>query len=128
MFAVQHFGVTPDLLTCAKALAGGLPMGAVLIGHNVKNLTPGVHGSTFGGNPLACAAAVAALTAIEEEDLAGQAAAKGKYLMDKLKQIQSPNIREVRGMGLMMAYYILYSDAGADDWHRDETKGRAIHS
>ena len=51
MFAIQHFGVTPDLLTCAKALAGGLPMGAVLIGHNVKNLTPGVHGSTFGGNP-----------------------------------------------------------------------------
>ena len=77
-------------------------MGAVLIGHKVKNLTPGVHGSTFGGNPLACAAAVAALTAIEEEDLAGQAAAKGKYLMDKLKKIESPNIREVRGMGLMV--------------------------
>ena len=102
MFAVQHFGVTPDLLTCAKSLAGGLPMGAVLIGKNVKNLTPGIHGSTFGGNPLACAAAVAALTAIEEEGLAGQAAAKGKYLMDKLKKIESPNIREVRGMGLMV--------------------------
>ncbi len=102
MFAVQHFGVTPDMLTCAKSLAGGLPMGAVLIGKKVKNLTPGVHGSTFGGNPLACAAAVAALTAIEEEDLAGQAAAKGKYLMDKLKKIEFPNIREVRGMGLMV--------------------------
>jgi len=102
MFAVQHFGVTPDLLTCAKSLAGGLPMGAVLIGKKVKNLTPGVHGSTFGGNPLACAAAVAALTVIEDEDLAGQASAKGKYLMDKLKQIQSPYIREVRGMGLMV--------------------------
>ena len=68
MFAIQHFGVTPDLLACAKSLAGGVPMGAVLIGRNVKNLTPGVHGSTFGGNPLACAAAVAALTVIEEED------------------------------------------------------------
>jgi acetylornithine/LysW-gamma-L-lysine aminotransferase len=102
MFAVQHVGVIPDLLTCAKSLAGGVPMGAVLIGHNVNNLRPGVHSSTFGGNPLACAAAVAALTAIEEEDLAGQAAAKGKYLMDKLKQIQSPYIREVRGMGLMV--------------------------
>ena len=101
MFAIQHFGVTPDLLTCAKSLAGGVPMGAVLIGKKIRNLTPGVHGSTFGGNPLACAAAVAALTAIEE-DLPGQAAAKGKYLMDKLKQIQSPNIREVRGMGLMV--------------------------
>jgi acetylornithine/LysW-gamma-L-lysine aminotransferase len=102
MFAVQHFGVRPDLLTCAKSLAGGLPMGAVLIGKNVKNLTPGVHGSTFGGNPLACAAAIAALTVIEEEDLPGQADAKGKYLMEKLKRIDSPNIREVRGVGLMV--------------------------
>lgn len=102
MFAIQHFGVTPDLLTCAKSLAGGLPMGAVLIGKNVKNLTPGVHGSTFGGNPLACAAAIAALTVIEEEDLPGQAEAKGKYLMEKLKKIDSPNIREVRGVGLMV--------------------------
>ena len=102
MFAVQHFGVTPDLLTCAKSLAGGVPMGAVLMGHSVKNLTPGVHGSTFGGNPLACAAAVAALTAIQEEDLAGQAEAKGRYLMEQLRKIQSPYIREVRGMGLMV--------------------------
>lgn len=102
MFAVQHFDVTPDLLCCAKSLAGGLPMGAVLIGKNVKNLTPGVHGSTFGGNPLSCAAGVAALTVMEEEDLPGQAAAKGKYLMAKLKKIESPNIREVRGMGLMV--------------------------
>jgi acetylornithine/LysW-gamma-L-lysine aminotransferase len=77
-------------------------MGAILIGRNVKNLTPGVHGSTFGGNPLACAAAVAALTVIEEEDLPGQAAAKGKYLMEKLHEINSPNIREVRGIGLMI--------------------------
>ncbi len=102
MFAIQHFGVTPDLLTCAKSIAGGVPMGAVLIGHHVKNLTPGVHGSTFGGNPLSCAAAVAALTVMEEEDLPAQAAAKGAYLMEKLKKIESPNIREVRGLGLMV--------------------------
>ena len=102
MFAIQHFGVTPDLLTCAKSLAGGVPMGAVLIGRNVKNLTPGVHGSTFGGNPLSCAAGVAALTVMEEEDLPGQAEAKGKYLMGKLRKIESPNIREVRGLGLMI--------------------------
>lgn len=102
MFAIQHFGVTPDLLTCAKSLAGGVPMGAVLIGRNVKNLTPGVHSSTFGGNPLSCAAAVAALTVMEQEDLPAQAEAKGKYLIEKLKQIQSSNIREVRGLGLMI--------------------------
>jgi acetylornithine/LysW-gamma-L-lysine aminotransferase len=102
MFAIQHFGVNPDILTCAKSIAGGVPMGAVLIGHNVKNLTPGVHGSTFGGNPLACAAAVAALGVMEEEDLPRQAMIKGAYLMDKLRGIASPNIREVRGLGLMV--------------------------
>jgi LysW-gamma-L-lysine/LysW-L-ornithine aminotransferase len=102
MFAIQHFGVTPDLLTCAKSLAGGVPMGAVLIGPNIKNLVPGVHGSTFGGNPLSCAAANAALDVIIGEDLPGQAAAKGAYLVEKLMKIQSPNIREVRGIGLMV--------------------------
>ncbi|MEO8354973.1 MAG: aspartate aminotransferase family protein [Chloroflexota bacterium] len=102
MFAIQHFGVTPDMLTCAKSLAGGVPMGAVLIGHNVKNLTPGVHGSTFGGNPLSCAAALAALNVMEEEDLPRQAEVKGAYLMDKLRRIESPGLREVRGVGLMV--------------------------
>ncbi len=102
MFAVQHFDVMPDMLCCAKSLAGGVPMGAVLIGEKVGNLTPGTHATTFGGNPLSCAAGLAALAAIEEEDLAGQAAEKGAYLMDKLRQIDSPIIREVRGMGLMV--------------------------
>ena len=102
MFAIQHFGITPDILTCAKSLAGGVPMGSALIGHSVKNLTPGVHGSTFGGNPLACAAAIAALDVMEDEDLPRQALEKGAYLMDKLKQIESPLVREVRGMGLMI--------------------------
>ena len=101
-FAIQHLDVLPDLLACAKSLAGGVPMGAVLIGHKVKNLTPGVHGSTFGGNPLACAAAVAALGVLEDEDLPRQALVKGAYLMDKLKKIESPAIREVRGLGLMI--------------------------
>jgi acetylornithine/LysW-gamma-L-lysine aminotransferase len=77
-------------------------MGAVLIGAKVKNLTPGVHGTTFGGNPLSCAAAIAALTVMEEEDLPRQALVKGAYLMDRLKEIECANIREVRGMGLMV--------------------------
>lgn len=102
MFAIQHFDVVPDLLCCAKSLAGGVPMGAVLIGRSVKNLTPGVHGSTFGGNPLSCAAALAALGVIEEEKLARQALIKGAYLRDKLSRIESLSIREVRGLGLMI--------------------------
>jgi acetylornithine/LysW-gamma-L-lysine aminotransferase len=102
MFAFQHSNITPDVICIAKSLAGGLPMGAVLFGDSVKNLTPGLHGSTFGGNPLACAAALAALSAILEEDLPGQAAAKGAYLLEELKSIESPLIREVRGLGLMV--------------------------
>lgn len=102
LFAIEHFGVTPDLLVCAKSLAGGVPMGAVLIGHKLQNLTPGVHGSTFGGNPLSCAAANAALDVIKEEGLPRQAEVKGAYLLDKLRRIESPNIREVRGLGLMV--------------------------
>ena len=102
MFAIQHFDVTPDLLTCAKSIAGGVPMGAVLIGQKIQNLTPGVHGSTFGGNPLSCAAAIAALGVIEEEDLPRQALVKGAYLCDRLREINSPIIREVRGKGLMV--------------------------
>ena len=102
IFAIQHFDVKPDLLTCAKSIAGGVPMGAVLIGHKVENLTPGIHGSTFGGNPLSCAAALATLEVIEEENLPRQAEVKGAYLMDRLREINSPMIRAVRGMGLMI--------------------------
>ena len=102
LFAFQHAGITPDIVCIAKSLAGGLPMGAVLFGSAVKNLAPGLHGSTFGGNPLACAAALAALTAIQEEDLPGQAAAKGAYLMEELQSLDSPKVREVRGKGLMI--------------------------
>lgn len=101
MFAVEHTGVTPDILCCAKSLAGGVPMGAVLIGKAVKNLAPGVHGSTFGGNPLSCAAGLAAINAIQEENLPAQSAEKGEYLRNKLRQINNPLIREVRGLGLM---------------------------
>ncbi len=102
MFAFQHSGVIPDMVCCAKSLAGGVPMGATLIGERVQQIVAGAHGSTFGGNPLSCAAALAALAAIEEEDLVAQAAEKGEYFMEKLKVIRSPLIREVRGLGLMI--------------------------
>jgi acetylornithine/LysW-gamma-L-lysine aminotransferase len=102
MFAYQHSAITPDLLCCSKSIAGGIPMGAVLIGERVANLTPGTHGSTFGGNPLACAAALAALGVMQEENLAQQAVVKGGYLMEKIQAIHSSQVREVRGKGLMI--------------------------
>ena len=102
MLAIEQSGVIPDLLCLAKSIAGGVPMGAVLIGPEVQNLSPGMHASTFGGNPLACAACLAALEVMEEERLPEQAAEKGTALLAGLREIQSPLIREVRGLGLMI--------------------------
>jgi len=102
LLALEHFDLIPDMVCLAKSLAGGLPVGAVLIGPGVHNLAPGLHGSTFGGNPLVCAAALAALDVLESEDLPGQAAQKGAYLLERLNELRSPLIREVRGLGLMV--------------------------
>ena len=101
-FACQHHEVVPDLLCLGKAIAGGVPMGAVAIGPRVAALPSGSHGSTFGGNPLACAAGLAALEAYEREGLVERAAELGAYLLERLRAIDSPLIREVRGLGLMV--------------------------
>ncbi|MGD2039352.1 MAG: acetylornithine/succinylornithine family transaminase [Anaerolineae bacterium] len=103
MFAGQHHDLEPDLLTLAKSMAGGLPMGAVLLGSRVQELPPKSHGSTFGGNPLACAAARATIGVLEAEGLPQRAAALGARLLDGLRAIPSSQVREVRGLGLMVA-------------------------
>ncbi|HEY3290030.1 MAG TPA: aminotransferase class III-fold pyridoxal phosphate-dependent enzyme, partial [Anaerolineae bacterium] len=101
-FALEHSGVVPDLLTLGKAIGGGVPMGAVGINDTIKNIAPGVHGTTFGGNPLASAAGIASLNEMKRLDVPKLAAEKGKYFMERLEEINSPNIREVRGMGLLV--------------------------
>jgi acetylornithine/LysW-gamma-L-lysine aminotransferase len=102
MFAFQHVDIEPDILCLAKGIAGGVPMGAVMLGERVTGIHPGVHGSTFGGNPLACAAALASIRVLQEQDLPAQAAEKGAYLQAKLREIEAPVIREIRGLGLMV--------------------------
>ena len=102
MFALEHHDLHPDILCVAKALGGGVPIGATLLGERVRELHPGLHGSTFGGNPLSAAAAVAALDTLVEENLPQRAAETGAYLMEALRRIESPLIREVRGLGLMI--------------------------
>jgi acetylornithine/LysW-gamma-L-lysine aminotransferase len=102
MFACQYHDLRPDLMCVAKSIAGGLPMGAVLIGPRVGDLPKKVHGSTFGGNPLACAAALATIRYIEAEYLPQRAAELGARLISGLRAIPSPLVREVRGMGLMV--------------------------
>lgn len=101
-FAFQHMDIQPDLLCLGKAIAGGVPMGAIAIGPRISALPVGVHGSTFGGNPLACAAALATIQIIREQDLVSRSAQLGDYFLAKLREIESPLIREVRGLGLMI--------------------------
>jgi acetylornithine/LysW-gamma-L-lysine aminotransferase len=102
MFAFQHAGIEPDILCLAKGIAGGVPMGAIMLGERVTGIQMGVHGSTFGGNPLACAAALASIRVLQGQDLPAQVAEKGAYLQEKLCEIEAPAIREIRGLGLMV--------------------------
>jgi acetylornithine/LysW-gamma-L-lysine aminotransferase len=102
MFAYQHYGLKPDLLAVAKSMAGGLPMGACLIAERFGELPPAVHGSTFGGNPLACAASLAAIDYLLDNHLPEHAAELGVWFKAALGRIQSPLVREVRGLGLMV--------------------------
>jgi acetylornithine/LysW-gamma-L-lysine aminotransferase len=102
MFACEHYGLEPDLMALAKSIAGGLPMGAALIGERVGQLPPQVHGSTFGGNPLACAASLAAIEYLEVNRLPERAEEIGDWWIGELRRIESPLIREARGLGLMV--------------------------
>jgi ornithine--oxo-acid transaminase len=104
MFGVDHEGVRPDMMTLGKALSGGFyPVSAVAATDEVMGvLKPGDHGSTFGGNPLAAAIARTALRTLKEEGLVRRSAELGKYLMEKLRKVQSPHVREIRGRGLLV--------------------------
>jgi acetylornithine/LysW-gamma-L-lysine aminotransferase len=102
LFACEHSGVVPDLLALAKSIAGGLPMGAVALHARHGSLPTGAHGSTFGGNPLLCAAALATLHALRDEELPRQAAEKGAWLLEQLRALPTARVREVRGQGLLV--------------------------
>jgi len=101
LFAYQRYGLEPDIVCVAKSMAGGLPMGATLLHERWGMLPPAVHGSTFGGNPLACAAALASIRFILDQDLSQRAEDLGSIFRERLRSIQSPLVREVRGLGLM---------------------------
>ena len=105
LFAYEHWGVTPDIMTLAKALAGGIPMGAMLATEGVAaSFVPGSHASTFGGTPFVSAVAHAVLSTIIQEDLPGHAARVGKYFLDRLAALQEKHrvVTAVRGKGLIL--------------------------
>jgi len=100
-FACEHHDLQPDMITVAKAIAGGVPMGATLLSDKIK-VEPGMHGTTFGGNPIACAAALSAISVMEDEDLSGRATEMGDYFEQKLMSVDLPQVRSIRRRGLMI--------------------------
>ncbi len=103
LFCYENFDIEPDILTLAKGLGGGLPIGAALAKEEIAQcFSKGDHASTFGGNPIACACANAVLDEIENKDILKNVKENGKYLIKKLKEINCPNIKNIRGLGLMI--------------------------
>jgi ornithine--oxo-acid transaminase len=104
MFAFQHEDATPDVLTVGKALGGGVfPVSAALASREIMSVfTPGSHGSTFGGNPLACAIAEASIDVLVDERLSERSAELGAYLKERLEAVRTPNVKTVRGKGLLV--------------------------
>ena len=105
LFAYEQYGIEPDIMTLAKGLGSGVPIGALLAKENVSVFSPGEHGSTFGGNPLVCAAAHATLKYIIDQDIPAQVKRVGNYFMTRLESLkkQFDFITEVRGRGLLIA-------------------------
>lgn len=103
-FACEHFGLKPDIISTAKGLGGGLPLGATILGERVENtLCPGDHGSTFGGNPVACAGALSIIRRVDEK-LLKEVAEKGEYIVKKVLTFK--NVKSVSGLGLMLGIEI----------------------
>jgi len=128
LFAYEHFGVEPDIMTLAKALAGGAPIGAMLTRDEfAAAFTPGSHGSTFGGNPLVTAAAVAAVTTITEDGFLGHVLEMGDYLRSRLGELAGryPFVTEVRGIGLMVGMGL--SIPGADIIRKGHERGLLLN-
>ncbi|RLG33070.1 acetylornithine transaminase [Methanosarcinales archaeon] len=117
-FGKDHADVLPDIMTLGKAIAGGLPMGAVLSSEGVE-FAPGEHASTFGGGPLICSAAIATIEAIESEDLVRNSARMGEILLRKLRSLDLSIVREIRGRGLMIGMELEKAGAGIVDIFRE---------
>jgi 4-aminobutyrate aminotransferase len=114
MWAIEHFGVEPDIVLAGKGIASGMPLGAMITRADLMTWTTGAHGSTYGGNPVSCAAALASIDLIQSE-LMGNAEKMGAFLLEGLRDLadRQPLIREVRGLGLMIG--IEFEDAAVAD-------------
>ena len=116
VMSFMNYGIKPDIVSMAKALGGGMPIGAICATAEVaKAFTPGSHGTTFGGHPVCCAAALAEVNELLDQDLAGNAAKIGAYFMEQLKTL--PHVKEVRGQGLLVGVEFDDTISGVDVKH-----------
>lgn len=128
-WAIEHFGVEPDIVTSAKGLASGMPLGALIARKSLMTWGPGAHGSTFGGNPVSCAAALATLRLVENGYMQN-AAEVGEYILEALHEIQPrhPSIGHIRGKGLMIGVDLVEDHTTREPAHdlRDDVADRAF--
>ena len=122
-FAIEHFNVVPDIVCIAKGIAAGLPLGVMASRADIQDWTPGSHASTFGGNPVSCAAALAVLDVIEQEKLLENARVQGGYTMKRLKEMMPnhPMMGDVRGKGLMVGVELV-KDKYTKEYAKKETE------
>jgi len=120
LLAIEQYGLMPDILCLAKSIAGGMPMGAIAFSRKIGDLAKRSHSTTFGGNPLACAAAIAAIGEIQRLDLARNARERGAQLIEGLRAIRSDRVREVRGLGLLVGVELKENASGAIRALQDE--------
>ena len=117
VMSYMNYGIKPDIVSMAKAMGGGLPIGAICATAEVaKAFTPGSHGSTYGGNPVACAASLAQIRELLDRDLAGNAKKMGQYFMEQLKSV--PHVKEIRGQGLLVGVEFDDTVLGVDVKHK----------
>jgi len=119
MFAYQLYGVEPDIITLAKSLGGGMPIGAIIVQKNIAGtLRPGMHASTFGGNPVACAGALGVMEAIEKDQLLDNTVQMGTLLRNELIKLKGkfPVIKQVRGLGLMLGVEVIVNGPKAYEY------------
>lgn len=109
-YCYEQYGITPDIVTTAKGLGGGLPFGACICGEKLAGvLSAGTHGTTFGGNPVACAASLEVLSRVTKNDFLKEVSEKGEYIREKLKNMN--NVKEIRGLGMMIGIVLENGDA-----------------
>ena len=125
LFAYEHYDIEPDIITSAKGLGGGLPIGAICATAEVaKAFTPGSHGCTFSGNPVVCAAAMAQIDELLDNNLSENAKEMGQYFMEKLATL--PNVKEVRGKGLLVGVEFNEPLSSADIKHGCVDRGLLV--